>query len=312
MSLLRNFLLRASESAWLRDHATGYGFMRRSAERFLPGEDLADAIAAARQLAKAGVFPVFTRLGENVTERQEAQAVTQHYCEALQQIRHSGLPGEISVKLTQLGLDLHADFCRANLAQIAGTSPPNATVWVDMEHSPYVDVTLEIFSRVHQEHRNTGLCLQAYLFRTESDLAKLIQQGASVRLVKGAYNEPPEIALAEKRDVDANFLTLAQSLLAPEAKAAGVRAAFATHDRKLIAAITQHAAARGIPNGEVEFQMLYGIQRAEQFRLARQGYRCGALVSYGSYWFPWFMRRLAERPANVWFLARNLLVRNAG
>jgi proline dehydrogenase len=309
MSLLRSVFLKASESPWLRDHATRYGFLRRSAARFLPGEDLGDALAAAKQLAQNGVFPIFTRLGENVTQRAEAEAVTRHYCDALQQIRTSGLPGEVSVKLTQLGLDLDADLCRSNLARIVQSSSPAANVWVDMEHSPYVDLTLDIFLRVHQEHKNTGLCLQAYLFRTERDLATLIREGAAVRLVKGAYHEPPEIAFAKKADVDANFLALARSLLSPEAPARRVRAAFATHDRKLIAAITQQGAADGIANREVEFQMLYGIQRAEQFRLAQQGYRCGALVSYGAYWFPWFMRRLAERPANAWFVARNLLPR---
>ena len=306
MNLLRNAFLKASESTWLRDHAMHYGFMRRSAARFLPGEDLQDALAAATRLAENRIFSVFTRLGENVTLRSEAESVTQHYIEAIRRIHTSGISGEISVKLTQLGLDLDPEFCRANLSRIVQNSPQNATVWIDMEHSPYVDVTLDIYRRVRSEHRNTGVCVQAYLFRTEKDLNWLIPAGASIRLVKGAYNEPPEIAFAEKEDVDANFLHLAQLLLAPEAKEAGARAAFATHDRKLIAQIARHAASRTIPNREVEFQMLYGIQRAEQVRLAQQGYRVGALVSYGSYWFPWFMRRLAERPANVFFVARNL------
>jgi proline dehydrogenase len=309
MSLLRSVFLKASESTWLRDRATGYGFMRRSAARFLPGERLEEAIAAASRLAENGVFPVFTRVGENVTARAEAEAVTQHYVNALQQIHDSGLHGEISLKLTQLGLDLGAELCRDNLMRIVESSPATATVWVDMEHSPYVDVTLEIFLRVHNQHRHTGLCVQAYLFRTEKDLGVLIRAGASVRLVKGAYNEPPEIAFAEKSDVDANFLRLAQMLLAPEARSAGVRAALATHDRRLIATISEWGAAQGILNKEIEFQMLYGIQRAEQIRLAQQGYRSGALVSYGSYWFPWFMRRLAERPANALFVARNLFSR---
>jgi proline dehydrogenase len=162
------------------------------------------------------------------------------------------------------------------------------------------------YRRVHEEHPNTGICLQAYLFRTEKDLDSLIPMGAAVRLVKGAYSEPAEIAFAEKKDVDENFLRLAQILLGAEARRSGVRAALATHDRLLITRISEWAAAQQIPKSQIEFQMLYGIQRAEQIRLAREGHRCGVLVSYGSYWFPWFMRRLAERPANAFFLARNL------
>ena len=154
---------------------------------------------------------------------------------------------------------------------------------------------------------NAGVCVQAYLHRTEKDVDSLISMGAAVRLVKGAYNEPPEIAFPKKEDVDENYFRMAQMLLSPEARRAGVRAVMATHDRKLIARITEWTAAQGIPKDEIEFAMLFGIQRAEQLRLAREGYRSGVLISYGSFWFPWFMRRLAERPANVWFLVRNLL-----
>ena len=306
MNFLRNAFLKASESAWLRRHMARRGFLRRAASRFLPGEQLDDALTAAAQLAQDGIFSVLTHLGENVTQRAEAEQTTRDYLDALARIGQAGQPAEISVKLTQLGLDLDPDFCRANLQRIADASPTNRTVWVDMEHSPYVDATLEIYRRVHADRKNLGVCLQAYLFRTEKDLANLIGLGASIRLVKGAYNEPSEIALTEKRDVDDSFLRLAKALLSPEARQAGVRAALATHDSKLIAQICNWAAAQNIPRGEIEFQMLYGIQRAEQIRLARAGYRVGVLVSYGSYWFPWFMRRLAERPANALFVARNI------
>jgi proline dehydrogenase len=306
MNLLRNAFLKASESSWLRSHAGSYGFMRRSVQRFLPGENLQDALSAAARLAESQVFSVLTHLGENVRRREEAEDVVRGYIEALDRIGAAGLSAEISVKLTQLGLDLDADFCAENLARIVEKSSASRTVWIDMEHSPYVDVTLSIYRRIHRVHVNTGVCLQAYLFRTEKDLASLLPLGAAIRLVKGAYNEPPEIAFAEKSDVDANFLHLAQMLLGAEARGAGVRAAIATHDRRLIASLCDWAAGQNIPRREIEFQMLYGIQRGEQIRLAREGYRCGVLVSYGSYWFPWFMRRLAERPANALFLARNL------
>ncbi len=158
MSLLRTIFLKASESTWLRDHAARYGFLRRSAARFLPGEELGDALAAATRLAESGVFPVFSRLGENVTLREEAEAVTGQYLDAIRSIRSSGLAAEISLKLTQLGLDLDPEFCGANLLRIVEASAPQATVWVDMEHSPYVDATLAVYQRVHREHPNTGVC----------------------------------------------------------------------------------------------------------------------------------------------------------
>lgn len=307
MSMMRGVFLKASESKWLRERATRYGFMRQSVERFMPGEHLDDALGAAKRLNQSGVFGVLTHLGENIKERPEAEEVVRGYVTALERIRATNLSAEISVKLTQLGLDLDAEFCHANLMRILENSTPDKAVWIDMEHSPYVDATLDIYRRVHEAHRNAGVCLQAYLFRTEKDLASLIPLGAAVRLVKGAYSEPPEIAFAEKKDVDDSFFRLAQMLLAPDARAASVRAALATHDVALIARISEWAASQGVFKKQIEFQMLYGIQRAEQVRLAHEGYRSGVLISYGSYWFPWFMRRLAERPANTFFVARNFL-----
>lgn len=306
MNLMRNIFLQASSSAWLRAHATHFNFVRRSVRRFLPGERLEDAVAAARALANKGVFSVLAHLGENVTQTADADAATVSYIEALEALRNANLRGEISVKLTQLGLGFDHEFCRRNLLRILASSSPQQFVWVDMENSPYVDQTLAIYRAVREMHGNIGVCLQAYLFRTEKDLALLVPLGAAIRLVKGTYREPPEIAFSEKRDVDENFFRLAQMLLAEDARAKGVRAAIATHHHALIQRICQWAARQGIARENLEFQMLYGIQRAEQLRLARDGYRSGVHVSYGSYWFPWFMRRLAERPANVWFVGRNI------
>jgi proline dehydrogenase len=307
--MLRRSLLKASQSPWLRERAPRYGFMRRTVTRFMPGEDVSDALSASRRLAETGIATVLTHLGENIADRAEAEAVTQHYLDLIARIRSAVLPTEISVKLTQLGLDLDREFCYSNLDKLIENTPAEKTLWIDMEQSPYVDATLELYRRARKAHRNVGVCLQAYLYRTEKDLDTLIPLGASLRLVKGAYNEPAEIAFPKKNDVDENYFHLTQRLLSPEARRAGVRAAIATHDRTLIRRLTTWAAAQGIPNTQLEFQMLYGIQRAEQLRLAQEGYRSAVLISYGSFWFPWFMRRLAERPANILFLARNFFSR---
>jgi proline dehydrogenase len=312
MNLMRSALLKASESSWLREHAPQHPFVQRTAARFIPGESLDDAIAAAQKLAGERMDTLLTHLGENVSDRAEAESVAEHYTGVIDRIRAARLPSEISVKLTQLGLDLDREFCYSNLVQLverlrAGSAPPQKVVWIDMEQSAYVDYTLDIFCRVRRQYPNVGVCVQAYLYRTEKDIDSLVTMGAAVRLVKGAYNEPSEIAYPKKSDVDENYFHLAQRLLSPEARRAGVRAALATHDAKLIARISEWAAGQGIPKNQIEFAMLYGIQRGEQSRLARDNYRCSVLISYGAYWFPWFMRRLAERPANVLFLARNIV-----
>jgi len=318
MSLVRRTLLEASQSPWLSQRAPRLGFVRRTAKRFLPGETMDAALAAASHLAEDGIATLLTHLGENVADRAGAEVATAHYLALLDRIHGAGLPSEISVKLTQLGLDLDTEFCLANLVKLIERSraasspsrpPERNTVWIDMEHSPYVDITLELYRRARGAHANAGVCVQAYLYRTENDVARLVSLGAAVRLVKGAYNEPSEIAFPRKADVDGNYFRLAQMLLSAEARRAGVRAAFATHDKRLIARISAWAAAEGIERGAVEFEMLYGVQPAEQLRLTREGYRTSVLVSYGTAWFPWFMRRLAERPANAWFLARNLFAR---
>ncbi len=304
MNWIRRWLVSASENAWLREHAPRYRFIQGAAARFLPGENVEAAMAAARRLAGDGITTLLTYLGENVRDRTESETVTDQYLSLLDGIRAEALPAEISVKLTQLGLDVDQELCYANLAKLlehAGSQ----TVWIDMEQSGYVDRTLALYERAQKVHRQTGVCLQAYLYRTEKDLPQLVSLGASVRLVKGAYNEPREIAYALKREVDESYFRLAQALLGNGARRAGVRAVMATHDRKLIARIAEWAAREGISKQRLEFAMLYGIQRAEQLRLAREGYRSDVLISYGTFWFPWYMRRLAERPANVFFVIRN-------
>ena len=309
MKLSRRVLLQAAKSRWLREHAPHYGFFRRTSERFLPGETPEQALAAAQTLAESGVGAILTHLGENITDAVQAEAVVAHYLGVLERIRSTGLEAELSVKLTQLGIDFDRDLCLAHVSTLASRMPPGKLLWIDMESAAYTDLTIDVFRRARANHANLGICVQAYLYRTEQDVARLIEMGAAIRLVKGAYNEPSEIAFPWKPDVDENFFVLAQALLSPAARRAGVRAAIGTHDRTLIERIISWARSQGIAKDRLEFQMLYGIQRAEQLRLVREGYRSAVLINYGTYWFPWFMRRMAERPANVMFLARNLFAR---
>jgi proline dehydrogenase len=306
MSMVRSVLLAGSQSRWLREQAPRFRFVRDTVSRFMPGEKVEDALEAAHDLQRKGLGTVFTALGENVTDKREAEAVAAHYVDVLRRIQLSGLGTEVSVKLTQLGLDLDPGLTYENLRRIIEAAGPASTVWIDMEASNYTDVTLELYKRARFAYPNVGVCLQAYLYRTRDDLESLIPMGPAIRLVKGAYKEPSSVAFPRKKDVDENYFKLAEVMLSDHARSRGMNAAFGTHDRKLIARIASHAESRGLPKSAFQFQMLYGIQRQEQLRLAREGWRSTVLIAYGSYWFPWFMRRLAERPANVWFVARNI------
>jgi proline dehydrogenase len=306
MSVMRSLLLAASQNAWLRERASRYKFVRRSVARFMPGEEIEDAIGAAKTLEAKKIAGVFTHLGENIGDGHEADEVTKHYLGALQKIREAGLRTEISVKLTQLGLDQSADLCFTNVEKLLQQEDPEKTVWIDMEASSYVEGTLDIYRRAVAEFPRTGICLQAYLFRTKKDLEELFALKPSVRLVKGAYKEPAEVAFPAKKDVDENYFALGQEMLCAQRDGRMVRAAFGTHDVALIGRLADFAAKEGMPRHALEIQMLYGIQRAEQERLATAGYRSGVLVAYGNYWYPWFVRRLAERPANLWFMLKNL------
>ena len=306
MALMRSMLLAASQNTWLREHAVKFPFVRRSVSRFMPGETLDAALAAAQGLLQRKIGTVFTHLGENVADRDEARKVTEHYLEVLDRIHRLSMPAEISVKLTQLGLDLSPDFCFENLERIIQGENGKATVWVDMEASNYAEVTLDIYRRALKSHANVGICLQAYLYRTKRDLADLLPLRPSIRLVKGAYSEPAAIAFPKKADVNENYFALAQEMLGARAAGNCARAAFGTHDVRLIRRISDFVAQQGFAKSELEVQMLYGIQRGEQERLAREGCRSIVLVAYGTYWYPWFVRRLAERPANLWFMLRNV------
>jgi proline dehydrogenase len=305
MNPVRTMLLAASQNVWLRDHAASHKFVRRTVSRFMPGENLSDALAAAQQLQQKQIASIFTHLGENIRDAAEARGVAEHYLDALRSVREQQLNTEISVKPTQLGLDLSPELCYAHLKEIIAHEDPRRVVWIDMEASNYVDATLQLYRRALGEFPNVGLCLQAYLHRTKDDLAALLPLRPSIRLVKGAYNEPPEIAFPQKPDVDRNYFALAGEMLLAKKLQPQTRMAFGTHDTALIKRISDFAASAGLAKSDVEVQMLFGIQSAEQQRLAREGYNSRVLVAYGRHWYAWFIRRLAERPANLWFVTRN-------
>jgi proline dehydrogenase len=307
VSLARTLILKVSDNAWMREHATRVPFIRRAVSRFMPGETFDDMLGAARTLASSDIHTVFTRLGENVRDRAEADAVAAHYVEGIGRVRALGLSCEPSIKLTQLGLDIDPECAFGHARSLArAASDAGSYFWVDMEQSPYVDATLACVRRLKGEVPAVGVCLQAYLRRTRDDLSDMQARGIGVRLVKGAYREPPSVAYPSKAEVDAQYLTLAKQMVSPEGRAHGSRAVFGTHDRALIARIRGHATAAGVAHDRYEFHMLYGIQRSEQVRLVHDGATVRVLIAYGSYWFPWYMRRLAERPANVWFVVRSL------
>jgi len=308
MSLMRKVLLAGSTSPWLREQASRRAFVRKSVSRFMPGETIDDALRAAATLKPEKITTILTRLGEGLTKLDEAEEVTQHYLEVLERVQRAGLDAQISVKPTQLGFDLDAEVCQRNLDRIIAKAEQlhNTPVWIDMESSPYVDPTLKLFRASRAKYRGVGIALQAYLYRTAKDLEDLIPLGPSVRIVKGAYLEPATVAYPHKPDVDENFYKLCTRLLAEDAQKNGSLVHIATHDVALADRLARFIDDRKVPTTAYEFAMLYGIGVSQQRRLAASGRRLRVLISYGEYWFPWYMRRLAERPANVTFVLKNM------
>ncbi|HKY34057.1 MAG TPA: proline dehydrogenase family protein [Candidatus Polarisedimenticolia bacterium] len=310
MSLVRAALLAASRSPVLAQRATRWRFVKRAVKRFMPGERLDDALGAAESLRQEGLPSILTSLGENVVDAAAAAAVASHYIEALDRCSGRSLDAEVSVKLTHLGLDLDPSMASAHVARIAGHAERlGRRVWIDMEDSTYTDATLSLYRELRPRHPLLGVALQSYLRRTPGDLERLLPLGPAVRLVKGAYREPPDAAFPRKQDVDEGFFRLALRLLGPEGREAGAWAVLGTHDEALIRRILAAAGAEGAPPAGFEIAMLYGIRRDLQRSLARGGRRVRVLISYGPSWFPWYMRRLAERPANLWFVARSVMRR---
>jgi len=310
MSLARKTLLALSTNAWLRDHATKTAFVRRSVSAFMPGERLEDAMDAAASQQRKGIGTIFTRLGENVTRVEEADEVARHYLDVFDRVQPAGLRAQISVKPTQLGLDLDKELCFNHLrALVECAERRDNFVWIDMESSPYVDPTIDLFRRARALSPRVGIALQAYLYRTVKDIEDLLPLGSAIRLVKGAYLEPADVAFPQKADVDDNFFKLACRLLSDDAQKAGGLLHIATHDPVLAGRLGAHIDERRVPTTAYEYAMLYGIQRPLQERLVRAGRPLRVLIAYGEYWFPWYMRRLAERPANVWFVVKNVFAR---
>jgi proline dehydrogenase len=307
MSVARSVLLALSHNRWLAHRVMRRPFARRAVRRFMPGEELEDALGAATTLAGEGLGAVLTQLGENLESLEEADAVRTHYLDAFDRIAARGLGAAVSVKPTQLGLDHSMDACAGHLEALARRAEATGSMlWMDMEDSSYVDRTLELYRAVRAGHARVGLALQAYLRRTPADLETLLPLRPIVRLVKGAYREPAQVAYPAKRDVDAAYAALAERLLVGAA-AGSVLPIFGTHDLRLVERITRRAAELGVPDGDYEIHMLYGIRMADQRALVAAGRTVATLISYGAAWFPWYMRRLAERPANLWFAVRSLL-----
>jgi proline dehydrogenase len=305
--MARQALLRLSRSRWLAEQMSRRAFARRAVRRFMPGEAPEAALEASRQLAGKGLGTLLTQLGENLTSLDEAAAVRDHYLWLCDQIRVMDLHAQPSVKLTQFGLDLSVEACTEHMLALAAKAEANGLfLWVDIEDSSYVDRTLAIFRRLRERHEKVGLCLQAYLHRTPADLQSLMPLSPAIRLVKGAYAETPAVAMPLKADVDRAYGAIGERLL--DAAAQGqAYPVFGTHDLGLVGRLCAYAGQQGVPDGSWEIAMLYGIRSAEQERLAGEGRRIRTLISYGKHWFPWYMRRLAERPANVWFVAKSML-----
>ena len=305
---MRRILLWMAANSWLRRRLPQLWFTRRAVLRFMPGEDLGSALDAGARYQADGITLLFTHLGENLNRLEDADAVADHYAGVLTAIRERGLEGEISVKLTQLGFDLDEGRTDAHLARLAGQAAADGrTVWIDMEASEYAERTIACYERLKTTHSNVGLCLQSYLRRTAADLQRLMPLEPAIRLVKGAYAEPESLAYRSRHDVDANYLALVVAMLEAQAAGRSVRIGLGTHDLRLIEQAAVHAAALGLPKTTFEVQMLYGIRAAEQRRLAREGYAVRDLIAYGEAWYPWYMRRLAERPANVLFALRQII-----
>jgi proline dehydrogenase len=304
--MMRSILLWLSSNKAVRGWITRWGLVQRAAHRFVAGDTIEEAIQAIRELNTLGISTTLDHLGENVETAEDAARSTEDYLKALDALGASGVQSHVSIKLTALGFDLGDELCRANVVRILAKAKEIGTlVTIDMESTEYTERTLKFFRDLRREYTNVGIVIQSYLYRSEADIVALCQEGAHVRLCKGAYKEPPVHAFPKKADVDASFVRLMKMLLSSEARANKTFSAIATHDAKMIEATCQYAQEQLVPRDEFEFQMLHGIRRDLQKQLAADGYGVRVYVPYGTEWYPYFMRRLAERPANIWFIVSN-------
>jgi proline dehydrogenase len=305
---MRRILLWMAGNPWLKARIPKLWFSRRAVRKFMPGETREDALAAGTRFQAEGLPTIYTRLGENLTSIAEADEVAAHYLGLIDELSSRGIDGEPSIKPTQLGFDIDPERAYAHCVTIAAKAATiGRSLWIDMEGSPYVEGTIALYERVKATHPNVGICLQAYLKRTAADLQRLLPIEPEIRLVKGAYAEPASIAYQTRHDVDANYLALIVTMLDAAKAGKRIRIGLGTHDVRLVEQAAQHAAALGLPKTSFEVQMLYGIRMDQQRRLAREGFTVRDLVAYGEHWYPWYMRRLAERPANVIFALRQML-----
>jgi proline dehydrogenase len=301
----RSALIYLSRQDWLKEFAAKFGLFRKLTTRFIAGETIDEAVAAIRDLNAHGCTATFDHLNESVGAMAETEAEVREYLDVLARIDETGIDSNVSIKLSQFGLEIDPELAYRNARRIVADAVRRGNfVRVDMEGSSLTQATIDIFKRLRAEFglNDVGIVVQSYLYRTMDDVRDLLQIPARIRLCKGAYNEPPEVAYPDKKDVDDNYVRIMQVLLA-----SGVYHGIATHDPKMIDATIDFARREGVGKDAFEFQMLYGIRRDLQLQLAGDGYRMRVYVPYGKHWYPYFMRRLAERPANIWFVLKNML-----
>lgn len=309
MSLMRTALIALSRNKTIQDLIVGVPVARKMARRFVPGETLEAAIQAVRDLNDQGMLATLDHLGENVASASEAVAAADEYLVALDALDQAGVQSNVSVKLTQMGMDMGDDFCFDNVSRIVARARELGNfVRIDMEGSEYTERTISMYRRLRGQFDNTGLVVQAYLHRTQADVEALIADGMGhFRLCKGAYDEPATIAYRERPRVTQSMQALISTCFAPEARAKGAFAAVASHDEDVVNFARAYAYQHGLAAADIEFQMLYGIRRELQTNLVQKGHRVRIYVPYGTHWYPYYMRRLAERPSNLLFFLRALV-----
>lgn len=317
--MFRSFLIYLSKAAWAQKLVTNWGFAWRAASRFVAGEKAEDAIRVVRELNEKGINATLDHLGEHTSSIEEADKATEDIISIFNEIDKSGVKANVSIKLTQIGMGLDEEICRQNLVRILEQVKKHGNfIRIDMEDTPYTDVTLSLYNSLMERGFDTGdvgLVIQSYLFRSEADTRTLLEKGTRIRLVKGAYKEPPDKAFPKKADTDANFdlltkimideaVKIEKNTLSEDGRTPPIPA-IGSHDDKRIEFAKKHAEKVGLPKNAIEFQMLYGIRRDLQEQLVAEGYPVRVYVPFGTHWYPYFMRRLAERPANIWFFVSN-------